>query len=71
MVVILLRRTHREQTITETDYRSLCNVGIIFLCADYRHQHRNSAAQPLDGTRPHFLCDRLCEQGSMETHRIV
>lgn len=33
MVVILLRRTHREQTITETDYRSLCNVGIIFLCA--------------------------------------
>ena len=33
IVFILLRRKQRDRTATETDYRSLCNVGIIFLCA--------------------------------------
>ena len=33
IVVILLRRKQRGRTISETDYRSVCNVGIIFLCA--------------------------------------
>jgi hypothetical protein len=33
IVVILLRRKQRDRPDTETNYRSLCNVGIIFLCA--------------------------------------
>ncbi|MCW4041417.1 MAG: hypothetical protein NWE83_11795 [Candidatus Bathyarchaeota archaeon] len=33
IVVILLRRNQRDRPDTETNYRSLCNVGIIFLCA--------------------------------------
>jgi hypothetical protein len=33
VILILLRRKYRDRSVTETDYRSLCNVGIIFLCA--------------------------------------
>lgn len=33
IVLILFLRKQRDRTITKTDYRSLCNVGIIFLCA--------------------------------------
>ena len=33
IVFILFRRRQRNRPVTETDYRSICNVGIIFLCA--------------------------------------
>jgi hypothetical protein len=33
VVVILLRRKQRDRTVTETNYRSLFNVGIIFTFA--------------------------------------
>ncbi|UCH02633.1 MAG: hypothetical protein JSV20_02275 [Candidatus Bathyarchaeota archaeon] len=33
IIVILLRRKQRDRSITETNYRSLFNVGIIYLAA--------------------------------------
>ena len=33
IVLIILRRRQRDRPVTETDYRSLFNVGIIFFCA--------------------------------------
>ncbi len=33
LVFILIRRKQRDRTVTETNYRSLFNAGIIFFCA--------------------------------------